>query len=91
MLKFEERPSSISRPVSLRLLRREGDRLRGPQCDERGCVRTDLIPQFTMRVSDITKDSIPQPQFYCKKHRGRHPNISPTTGVPKGGDDATNS
>jgi hypothetical protein len=64
--------------------------MRGPTCDERGCKRTDLVPQFTMRMSEIHKDSLPQPQFYCAKHRGLHPNVSPTTGVPKGGDDATN-
>jgi hypothetical protein len=83
MLKLEEKPSLTSRPVSLKLLRGEGDRLRGPTCDERGCKRTDLIPQFTMKVSDITKGSMPQPQFYCPKHRELHPSVSPTTGTPK--------
>jgi hypothetical protein len=65
--------------------------LRGITCDHgRGCKRTDLTAQFTMKVSEIRKDSPAQPQFYCPRHRGLHLNISPTTGTPMGGDNAKN-
>jgi hypothetical protein len=66
--------------------------MRGPTCDERGCKRTNLTAQFTMKLKDVTKETYlrePQPQFYCEKHRELHPNISPTTGALIGGDNAT--
>jgi hypothetical protein len=59
---------------------------RGPYCEHgRGCEETDLTAQFTMKLSEVTKENIktiPQPQFYCRKHRNKHPDVSPVTGQP---------
>jgi len=59
---------------------------RGPYCEHgRGCERTDLSPQFTMKISQVTKESNrrnPQPQYYCGGHRSKHPNVSPISGQP---------
>lgn len=59
---------------------------RGPYCEHgRGCEETDLTPQFTMALTKVTKESHrdnPQPQFYCVKHRKKHPNVSPVSGHP---------
>lgn len=63
--------------------------MRRDACDHgRGCKKKDLRAQFTMKIGDITKGSLPQPQFYCENHRELHPNVSPTTGTPMGGEDA---
>lgn len=57
---------------------------RGPYCEHgRGCEETDLTPQFTMKLTEVTKETVkkqPQPQFYCRRHRSKHPNLSPITG-----------
>jgi hypothetical protein len=57
---------------------------RGPYCEHgRGCEETDLTPQFTMKLTEVTKANTktkPQPQYYCGKHRRKHPNVSPITG-----------
>ena len=57
---------------------------RGPYCDHgRGCEETDLSPQFTMKLSEVTKRTAkikPQPQFYCGNHCRKHRNVSPITG-----------
>jgi hypothetical protein len=57
---------------------------RGPYCEHgRGCKRTDLTPQFTMKLTEVKKENLktkPQPQFYCGQHRSKHPNVSPVTG-----------
>jgi len=61
---------------------------RGPYCEHgRRCERKDLTAQFTMKLTEVTKTSakkMPQPQFYCKLHRNKHPNVSPITGQPIG-------
>lgn len=61
---------------------------RGLHCEHRGCtsMSTDLRPQFTMALNRVAKENLkthPQPQFYCRKHRSKHPDVSPIDGKPR--------
>ena len=51
------------------------------------CLVIGVRPQFTKRFRDTEKGER-QPYYFCPKHQGKHPDVSPITGEPRRREDA---